>query len=49
MSLQLIAGRSGSGKTTWLYEYMIRESMAHPDQKYIILESRPLACYERGA
>ena len=37
MSLQLIAGRSGSGKTTWLYEYMIRESMAHPDQKYIIL------------
>lgn len=37
MSLQLIAGRSGSGKTTWLYEYMIRESMAHPDQKYMIL------------
>ncbi|MBQ4046554.1 MAG: ATP-dependent helicase, partial [Lachnospiraceae bacterium] len=37
MSLQLIAGRSGSGKTTWLYEYMIRESMEHPDQKYMIL------------
>ena len=37
MSLQLILGTSGSGKTTWVNRYIIEESLRHPDQKYMIL------------
>lgn len=37
MSLQLILGGSGSGKTSFLYQKIIEESMAHPDMPYIIL------------
>ena len=37
MSLQLILGGSGSGKTSLLYDRIIRESMAHPDQIYFII------------
>ena len=37
MSLQLILGGSGSGKTSYLYKKIIEESMAHPDQPYIVL------------
>lgn len=37
MSLQLILGGSGSGKTSYLYKKIIEESMAHPDMPYIIL------------
>lgn len=37
MSLQFIFGNSGSGKSHYLYEEMIRESIAHPDQDYIVL------------
>lgn len=37
MSLQLILGTSGSGKTTWVNRYMIEESLKNPEQKYIIL------------
>ena len=34
MSLQFIFGNSGFGKTTTIYEKVIRESMEHPDLKY---------------
>ena len=37
MSLQLILGGSGSGKTGYLYEKMIGESMKHPQKQYLIL------------
>ena len=37
MSLQFIAGSSGSGKTRYLYEEIIRESMNHPENWYLVL------------
>ena len=37
MSLQLILGNSGSGKSTWLYDYVIEQAGAHPDKNYIFL------------
>lgn len=37
MSLQFIFGNSGAGKSHYLYEHIIEESMKYPDRKYIIL------------
>lgn len=37
MSLQFILGPSGSGKTRYLYQEMIRESMAHEQRQYLLL------------
>ncbi len=37
MSLQFIMGPSGSGKSHYLYEWVTKESLAHPDKKYIVL------------
>ena len=37
MALQFIFGSPGSGKSHYLYEHIIRESMKHPDINYIIL------------
>ncbi len=37
MSLQLILGGSGSGKTTYLYDAVIRASMEHPRQQYFVI------------
>ncbi len=37
MSLQFIAGGSGSGKTRYLYEKVIKESMEHPDIQYLFI------------
>lgn len=37
MSLQLIMGPSGSGKSHYLYQYMIEESEKHPEKQYILL------------
>ncbi len=37
MSLQFILGGSGAGKTHYLYETMIQESMVNSDTKYLIL------------
>lgn len=37
MSLQFIFGNSGAGKSHYLYEHLIKESIAHPEQNYIIL------------
>ena len=37
MSLQLITGSPGSGKTSWVNRYVIEESLAHPEQNYMIL------------
>lgn len=37
MSLQLIVGSAGSGKTTWLNQYMIEESVRNPEKTYLIL------------
>ena len=37
MSLQLILGGAGSGKSHYLYQQMIRHSLDHPHQKHFIL------------
>lgn len=37
MSLQFIFGPSGSGKSHYLYEHIIKESMEHPKRSYIVL------------
>ena len=37
MSLQFIFGNSGSGKSDYLYEYILGEAVAHPDKNYLIL------------
>lgn len=37
MSLQLIWGSSGSGKSHWLYSAMIREAREHPEKRYMII------------
>lgn len=37
MSLQMILGGSGSGKTSYLYQKIIEGSIDHPDMPYIVL------------
>lgn len=37
MSLQFIFGNSGAGKSYTLYQQVIRDSQAHPDQKFLVL------------
>lgn len=37
MSLQFIFGNSGSGKSDYLYEYVLKEAAAHPKQNFLIL------------
>lgn len=37
MALQFILGKSGSGKSHELYSQIIKESMAHPENNYIVL------------
>lgn len=37
MSLQLILGSAGSGKSHYIYEKIIEESMAHSEKNYMIL------------
>ena len=37
MSLQFIFGPSGSGKSYGLYQYVVEESIRHPQRNYIVL------------
>ena len=37
MSLQFVFGNLGSGKSHYLYEYVVKESMAHPDVNFLVL------------
>ncbi len=37
MSLQFIAGSSGCGKSHYIYERIIRESMKYPEKRYVFL------------
>jgi len=37
MCLQFIMGPSGSGKSHYLYDWVTRESLAHPEKNYIVL------------
>lgn len=37
MSLQLILGSSGSGKSRYLYEKLIQESIAYPEKNFILI------------
>ena len=37
MSLQFIFGNSGAGKSRYLYEQIVKESMEHPQTNYVVL------------
>ena len=37
MSLQFIVGNSGSGKSSYIYNHIIQESIANPEKQYIII------------
>ena len=37
MSLQFIFGNSGSGKSTYLYENILKEAAEHPEKNYLVL------------
>ena len=37
MALQFIFGNSGSGKSHYLYQKVIEDSMNHPDLNYLVL------------
>lgn len=37
MSLQIIRGSSGSGKSYYLYENIIKDSISHPENNYIVI------------
>ena len=37
MSLQFVLGASGSGKSSRIYEWVIRQAIEHPDMQYMIL------------
>lgn len=37
MALQLILGGSGYGKSVYMYEHLIKESVAHPELNYIVV------------
>ena len=37
MSLQFIFGNSGSGKSHYLYQYIVEESIRHPEKNYLVL------------
>ena len=37
MALQFILGNSGSGKSHYLYQHIIEESLCHPDVNFLIL------------
>ena len=37
MALQFILGPAGSGKSRYIYEEMIRESLEHTNRQYLLL------------
>mgnify|MGYP002627713819 CR=1 FL=1 len=37
MSLQFIFGNSGSGKSHYLYQHIVEESIRHPEKNYLVL------------
>lgn len=37
MSLQIVAGSSGSGKSQYIYERIVEEAQKHPEENYLIL------------
>ena len=37
MSLQLVIGSSGYGKSTYIYDDVIKKSIKYPDRNYIVV------------
>ena len=37
MSLQFVIGNAGSGKSTYLYQRVIEEAIAHPQKNYLVI------------
>lgn len=48
MALQFILGRSGSGKSRYLTERVIKESMEHPENNYIVLAPEQATMQTKG-
>ena len=46
MALQFIFGPSGSGKSYYIYNKIIQESMENPDRQYLVLV--PWSCSTPG-
>ena len=42
MSLQLILGGSGTGKSTRLYQMIVRQSVQFPDEKIFLMIAGPI-------
>ena len=37
MALQFVLGPSGAGKSHFIYEKILKESLEHPEQKYLVI------------
>ena len=37
MALQLILGNSGAGKSHYIFEKIIQESIEHPEKQYLVI------------
>ena len=48
MALQFILGRSGAGKSRYLTERIIKESMEHPEDNYIVLVPEQATMQTKG-
>ena len=50
MALQLILGNAGAGKSHYIFEKIIQESMEHPTKQYLIIVPEQIgraSCRER--
>ena len=37
MSLQLVLGNSGAGKSHFIYEHIVKEAGLHPEMTYLVI------------
>ena len=44
MALQFVLGSSGSGKTEYIYERLVRQAGEHPKKNYLVLYRSSLRC-----
>ena len=42
MALQFILGSARSGKTDFIYDHMIKDSMEHEDEEFFFISARPV-------
>lgn len=44
MALQFVMGSSGSGKTEYIYERLVRQAGEHPKKNYLVIVPEQLRC-----